>query len=199
VNLADASSLVAYQPYWQRFFNSGSFVLRTTSDPGRVFAGVGAAIRAIDPELPIPALRTMDDLVAESVAARRFQMMLVLLFAGIAVFLASLGIFGVLSHAVAQQTGEIGVRMALGAAPASIGRLVLRQGLTPVALGIAAGTVASVPVGRALRGFLFGVTPTDAVTYVAVALFLSFVAIIAVLIPARRAASVDPIVALRYE
>jgi ABC-type antimicrobial peptide transport system permease subunit len=89
--------------------------------------------------------------------------------------------------------------MALGAAPASISRLVLRQGLTPVALGIAAGTVASVPVGRALRGFLFGVTPTDAVTYVGVALFLSFVAIVAVLIPARRAALVDPIVALRYE
>jgi predicted permease len=199
VNLADVSSLVVYEPYWQQSFNGGSFVIRTAGDSGRVFAGVRAAIRAIDPQLPIPALRTMDDLVAESVAARRFQMMLVLLFSVIAVFLASLGVFGVLSHAVAQRTGEIGVRMALGAAPSSISRLVVRQGLMPVALGIAAGIVGAVPVGRALRGFLFGVTPTDPVTYVGVAALLSFVAIVAILVPARRAAAVDPIVTLRYE
>ena len=141
----------------------------------------------------------MDEIVAESVAQRRFQMTLVLLFAMAALLLASLGIYGVVSYSVVQRTGEMGIRMALGAPLAGIRSLVLRQSLQPVALGLVVGMAASIPLGRVLSSLLFGIGAGDPVTIAGVVAILSVVAVVASYIPARRATRVDPITALRYE
>jgi ABC-type antimicrobial peptide transport system permease subunit len=141
----------------------------------------------------------MDEIVAESVAQRRFQMALVLLFGATALLLASLGIYGVVSYTVAQRTNEMGIRMALGAPRSGIRSLVLRQSLPPVMLGMGVGVVASLALSRVLSSLLFGIGPGDPVTILAVIGVLSAVAIAAAYIPARRATQVDPITALRYE
>ncbi len=141
----------------------------------------------------------MEDIVAESVAQRRFQMNLILLFAVAALLLASLGIYGVVSYSVAQRTNEMGVRMALGARPAAICHMVLRQNLLPVAIGLGAGVIASMALGRLLGSLLFGVSTGDPITILGVVGLLSAVAAAATLIPARRATHVDPVTALRYE
>jgi len=199
VSLNKAPSLTVYMPYWQTFFGGASLAVRTAMDPRAASSAIRTAIRQIDPELPIPAFRTMEDIVAESVAQRRFQMNLVLLFAAAAMLLASLGIYGVVSHSVAQRTNEMGVRMALGARPAAIRRMVLRQSLLPVAFGLAAGVSASMALGRLLGSLLFGVSTGDPVTILGVVGLLIAVAAAATIIPARRATHVDPVTALRYE
>jgi putative ABC transport system permease protein len=199
VSLNKAPSLTVYMPYWQTFFGGASLAVRTAMDPRAASSAIRTAIRQIDPELPIPAFRTMEDIVAESVAQRRFQMNLVLLFAAAAMLLASLGIYGVVSHSVAQRTNEMGVRMALGARPAAIRRMVLRQSLLPVAFGLAAGVSASMALGRLLGSLLFGVSARDPITVLGVVALLSAVAAAATLIPAHRATHVDPVTALRWE
>jgi ABC-type antimicrobial peptide transport system permease subunit len=186
-------------PYWQRFQNQASLAVRTSIDPLAASSAIRAAIRQVDRELPVPAFRTMEDIVAESVAQRRFQMSLVLLFAGAALLLASLGIYGVVSYSVAQRTNEMGIRMALGAQPGNIRRLVLRQSLLPVCAGLVAGVMASVALGRVLGGLLFGVRAWDPATISAVLTLLIAVAATATLPPVRRATRVDPASALRYE
>ena len=199
VSLNKAPTLTVYTPYWQRFYGQVSLAVRTAMDPLGASSAIRGAIRQIDPELPIPAFRTMEDIVAESVAERRFQMSLVLLFAVVAMLLASLGIYGVVSYSVAQRTNEMGVRMALGARPAAIRRMVLRQNLLPVAIGLGAGVCASMALGRLLGSLLYGVSAGDPITILGVAGLLSAVAAAATLIPARRATHVDPVTALRYE
>lgn len=199
VSLNKAPTLTVYMPYWQSFFNQASLAVRTAMNPLGASSAIRGAVRQIDPELPVPAFRTMEDIVAESVAQRRFQMSLVLLFAVVAVLLASLGIYGVVSYSVAQRTNEMGVRMALGARPAAIRHMVLRQNLLPVAIGLAAGVSASMALGRLLGSLLFGVSAGDPITILGVVGLLSAVAAAATLIPARRATHVDPVTALRYE
>jgi predicted permease len=199
VSLNKNPSATVYLPYWQRNFNQASLAVKTAMQPLAASSAIRAAIRAVDPELPVPAFRTMDEIVTESVAQRRFQMTLVLLFGLTALLLASLGIYGVVSYSVAQRTNEMGIRMALGAPRAGIRSLVLRQSLPPVVLGLGAGVIASLALGRMLSSLLFGIGAVDPLTIFAVIALLSAVAIVAAYIPARRATQVDPITALRYE
>jgi putative ABC transport system permease protein len=199
VSLNKNPSATVYLPYWQRNFNQASLAVKTAMEPLAASSAIRAAIRAVDPELPVPAFRTMDEIVTESVVQRRFQMTLVLLFGLTALLLASLGIYGVVSYSVAQRTNEMGIRMALGAPRAGIRSLVLRQSLPPVVLGLGAGVIASLALGRMLSSLLFGIGAVDPLTIFAVIALLSAVAIVAAYIPARRATQVDPITALRYE
>ncbi|HWY47741.1 MAG TPA: ABC transporter permease, partial [Bryobacteraceae bacterium] len=143
VSLNKNPSATVYLPYWQRSSNQASLAVKTAMEPSAASSAIRKAIREVDPELPVPAFRTMDEIVAESVAQRRFQMTLVLMFAVTALLLASLGIYGVVSYSVAQRTNEMGIRMALGASRAGIRSLVLRQSLPPVMLGLGVGVVAS--------------------------------------------------------
>jgi len=199
VSLDKNPSPTVYLPYWQRNFNQVSLAVRTEMPPLAASSAIRSAIRAVDPELPVPAFRTMDEIVSESVAQRRFQMTLVLLFGLTALLLASLGIYGVVSYSVAQRTSEMGIRLALGASSGGIRTLVLRQSLPPVVLGLGAGVVASLALGRVLSSLLFGIGVGDPVTIAGAIALLSTVAIVAAYIPARRATRVDPITALRYE
>ena len=199
VSLNKNPSATVYLPYWQRNFNRASLAIKTAIAPLAASSEIRAAIRAIDPELPVPAFRTMDEIVAESVAQRRFQLTLVLLFGVTALLLASLGIYGVVSYSVAQRTNEMGIRMALGAPVASIRSLVLRQSLPPAILGLGAGIVASVALSRVLSSLLFGIGATDPLTIAGVCALLGGVTLVAAYIPARRATEVDPITALRYD
>ena len=141
----------------------------------------------------------MQQIVAASVAQRRFQLTLVILFAGIGLVLASLGIYGVVSYSVEQRRGEMGIRMALGATGLGLRALVLRQGLAPVVMGLAAGVAGAIAMGRILQGLLFGVQVTDPLTLAAVAAILLAVAAAACYLPARRVTRGDPLAALRYE
>jgi putative ABC transport system permease protein len=199
VSLNKKPSLTVYVPYWQRNFNQESLVVKTAMDSRAAWTAIRAAIRQADPELPVPAFQTMDEIVSGSVAQRRFQMTLVLLFAVVAMLLACLGIYGVVSYSVAQRANEMGIRMALGARPVAIRGMVLRQALLPVAAGLGAGVLASLALGRILGSMLFGVTAADPITILAVVALLSLVAAAASYIPARRATEIDPLNALRYE
>jgi predicted permease len=192
--------MTVYLPYWQRRTWSGpSLAVTTGVDPAAVSSAIRGAIRHIDPELPVPQFQTMAQIVDESMAQRRFQMNLVLLFAAGALVLASLGIYGVVSYSVALRTNEMGIRMALGARSADVLMMIVREGMAPVAAGLSGGLVASLAAGRLLSGLLYGVAAVDTVTITGVVLTLTIVAALASLIPARRATRVDPVTALRYE
>jgi ABC-type antimicrobial peptide transport system permease subunit len=155
-------------------------------------------VRNLDPEVP-PSLGTFAKIFSESLKSRRFNLLLVGVFAGAALLLAVVGMYGVMAYSVAQRTGEIGVRMALGASPSNVLRLVLGQGLWTTAAGITVGILGSFALTRTMESLLFGLSPTDPVTFAGVALLLAFVALLASYLPARRAMRVDPMVALRYE
>src|SRR5262249_15511476 len=156
-----------------------SLVVKTTTDLAAASSAIRNVIHSIDPELPLSAFRTMDEAVWDSVAQQRFQMSVVLLFAAAALVLASLGIYGVVSYAVAQRTTEIGIRMALGAPARRIRWMVLRQSMAPVAIGLGAGLTGSVGLGRLLGHLLFGITTSDPVTLSAVVVLLMTVAMVA--------------------
>ena len=174
-------------------------VVRTRHDPQRIAHAVEAALHRVDPDQAVSDVETMDTVFTDSVARPRFQMALLLIFAGIAVLLATIGVYGVVSYSVSQRTQEIGIRVALGARSADVLRLVLREGLLLGGLGVAVGLATAVVSTRLLRTLLFEVTPTDPATLGAVAGLILVVAVGAALWPARRAARVDPTVALRYE
>jgi putative ABC transport system permease protein len=190
---------MAYYPYWQRVPDGVALVVRTFGDPAGTAGALRAALRSEDQQLPIQAIRTMEEVVDRSVAQRRFQLILMSIFAASALLVASLGIYGVVSYSVARRRNEIGIRMALGAQRSQLLGLVIRQGMTPVIVGLAAGVGVALLLGEAIRGLLFGVEPTDPVTIAAVAAVLLLVGALACLIPARRAASTDPVAALRFE
>jgi putative ABC transport system permease protein len=156
-------------------------------------------VRAVDTDLPIYAVRPLEEVVARASASRRFAMLLVGLFGVAALVLAALGIYGVIAYTVGQQRHELGIRLALGAAPASVLRMVLLDGLRLTAIGLACGMAAAIAAARLLAGLLFGVGPADPMTYAAITILLTLVALAACWIPARRAASVDPLIALRLD
>jgi putative ABC transport system permease protein len=189
----------AYYPYWQRVPSGAALVVRTTGDPKATGGAVRAALRGADAQLSIPAIRSMEEVMDLSVAQRRFQLTLMIVFAGSALLVASLGIYGVVSYSVARRRNEIGIRMALGAKRSRLLGLVVRQGMLPVVVGLSIGLAAGLFVGRALRGLLFAVQPADPATITGVTLVLLVVAGLACLLPARRAASTDVIAALRFE
>lgn len=188
-----------YYPHAMRSFSGMTLAIRTTSDPLSLTGAVREAVRSIDRDQPVYRIRTMDELVAAARAPARFTLLLLLVFAGVAAVLAVVGIYGVISHAVTERTHEIGVRMALGADASDVLKLVVGQGLILTLIGIAIGLIASLVVTRVMTGLLYGVTATDAVTFVSVPFLLTGVALAASFVPARRAMSVDPMTALRHE
>lgn len=174
-------------------------VIRTTSDPQRLISIARAKVREIDSNVPISNVNTMAQLVAQSVAQRRFGMFLVGIFAALALVLAVVGIYGVVSYSVAQRTSEIGVRMALGASGKDVLKLVLKNGMTLALIGVGIGLAGAFAVTRLMTAMLFEVKPTDVATFAIVSVGLIVVALLACYVPARRAMRVDPLVALRYE
>jgi putative ABC transport system permease protein len=194
------AGLELYVPYEQTPFNSMQLVLRTKEgDPAALAAPLRAAVREIDKDVPLYEVKTMEQLVADSVARQRFSMTLLAAFAGLALALAAVGIFSVMSFLVAQRTHEIGVRVALGAQARDILRMVVRYGMGLALAGVAAGLAGAFALTRLMSGLLYGVSATDPVTFAGVSLLLVVVALAACLVPARRATKVDPMVALRYE
>jgi predicted permease len=199
-SLQKQANPTVYLPYWQRFDQRRcTLIVRTSMEPSVIASAVRAEIRWLDPELPVQQFRTMDEIVSSSVGQRRFQLTLVMLFAAIALLLAALGIYGVVSYSVAQRKNEMGIRVALGATGSDLRSLVLRQGLAPVVIGLATGLAAALAMGRVLSGLLFGVAATDPLTMGTVAAVLLTVAAMACYFPALRATRSDPLVALRYE
>lgn len=189
-----------YVPYAQDpTWGALSLVVRTSGEPTATASSVREAIRAVDKTIPTYNLRTMNDVVATSAAPRRLPMLLLSVFAGVAMLLAMLGIYGITSYYVTQRTHEIGLRMALGAQIVDVLKLVLTRAMWLAAIGIGIGVAGAVAVTRYLATLLFGVQPIDVVTFTGVALVLVVVALLACWIPARRAAKIDPLIALRYE
>jgi putative ABC transport system permease protein len=179
---------------------STNLVVRTSSpDPRVLAAAVRGELAAVDREQPVSAVRTMEEVVSRSVAQQRFRTLLLAAFAGMALLLAGVGIYGVIAYSVTHRTREIGIRMALGAGAADILKMVVGQGMALALAGVAVGLLAALALTRVLSSLLFGVTATDAVTFAAVSLLIAAVALLACLLPARRATKVDPMVALRYE
>lgn len=198
-DLEKSSPFTVYQPYWTTNNTRFALVLRTPADPAAIIGGARAVLRALDPDLPFPPAATMEQVLEDSVASRRFQTVLVVSFAGAALLLASLGIYGVISCSVARRTPEIGVRIALGARGPQLVALVVRQGMTPVILGLAAGLAGALAAGRLIASQLFAVSPNDPLELSTVAALLLMVALCACWIPARRATRIDPLRALRCE
>ncbi len=174
-------------------------VMRTSGEPTAIAAAALESIREIDKDLPNPQARTMETVLAASIAERRSNMVLLGVFAVLALILTGLGIYGVISYSVTQRTQEIGIRMALGAQSRDVLQLVIRQGMSLVLIGLCIGLVGAIALTRVIATLLFGVGAKDPLTFVAVAALLSIVAFVACYIPARRATKVDPLVALRYE
>jgi predicted permease len=190
-----------YSPYpqaapWKRWM---TLVARTQSDPAGMTQAVKEQVWRVDSQLPLTKVQTMDEVAAASFAARRFNMLLLAIFAGLALVLAAVGIYGVMSYAVTQRTQEIGIRMALGAQASDVLKLIVRNGMTLTLIGTAAGLAGAFALTRLMEAMLFGVTPTDVGTFATVSLVLIVVALLACYLPARRATKVDPLVALRYE
>src|SRR6185312_407597 len=188
-----------YIPYWQRPQYSSSILVRTGMGPAGIASSMRKAIWSVDGEVPVPKERTLEQVMSASVARRRFQMLLVLLFAAAALALAAFGTYGVVSFAVARRSSEMGIRMALGAQRGDVLRMVLWQGMTPVFAGLFAGAVAALAIGRYVASLLFEVSPRDPLAFGIAAATLLAVSAAACLIPARRATLVDPIDALRFD
>ena len=186
--------------YWvTRFMRGLSVVMRTTGDPMSLVPAARRAIRAVDPAVPLVEPQRMTTLVSDSVAQPRFRSTLLVSFAGLAMLLAIVGIYGVVGFNVEQRTHEISVRMALGAPRAAVVGLILRQESIPVVIGVVVGLAGAIAVGRAMRGLLFNVEPADPVTFIAMPVLLGAVALVACLVPARRALDVEPANALRAQ
>ncbi|HEX8775378.1 MAG TPA: ABC transporter permease [Pyrinomonadaceae bacterium] len=198
----DLNSEIRPMVYWthpELAYSSMTIVLRTAGEPMSLAAATQREIQAIDPDQPVSDIRTMEQLLSASVARTRFNALLLALFAGLALILASVGIYGVMAYSVVQRTREIGIRIALGAEARDVVRMIVGQGMILTLVGIGLGLVAAFALTRLMSSLLFGVSATDPLTFAVVSLLLSAVAFLACYIPARRATKVDPMVALRYE
>jgi putative ABC transport system permease protein len=186
-----------YVPHAQDFqWNFMGLVIRTAGDPSAFATTLRREVQAIDKDQPVYNVRTMDDVVANSLGTRRVSMQLFAVFACAALLLAAIGIYGVMAYSVTQRTHEIGLRMALGAQKSDVLGLVIRQGMTLTVIGVIVGLAGAFALTRVIGNLLYGVTATDPATFVAIPLLLLFVALLACYLPARRAARLDPIRAL---
>jgi putative ABC transport system permease protein len=198
-DLETAPDLQAYIPHAQWTDSYMLLVVRATAEPGALTGPVRQVIHSLDPDVPLHKITTMRQLVSASAAQRRFTLLLIAVFAAVALLMAAIGLYGVMAYSVTQRTREIGIRVALGAQGADVLRLVVRQGLRLVTLGVALGLMAALALTRLMKKLLFEVSATDPVTFAGVAALLALVALLACWIPARRATRVDPMVALRTE
>jgi putative ABC transport system permease protein len=188
-----------FRPYSQAVWPTMTITVRTATEPLAIAGSVRTALARIDPDQPVSRIRTMDQVIEESIGSRRFPMLLLALFSAVALALAAIGVYGVVSYVVSQRTREIGIRMALGARAAQVIRLVVQRSLVPIVAGVVFGIAGSLAASRLLTALLFHVEPGDPAVLGAIVLVLGASAIAACLVPARRAASVDPLVVLRDE
>ncbi len=191
--------LEVYTPFWQTSVNSASVVVRTGLPPDRVASSMRTLVRDLDPVVAVAEVRTMNQVLSQATAERRFQTLLLTLFGGVALFLSLVGLYALMAYSVQQRTAEMGIRMALGAQPGSVMRLVLKQGSRLALAGIALGFVCAWALTRSIASMLFEVAPTDAPTFLGVAVLFCTVALAACYVPARRATRVDPMVSLRCD
>jgi putative ABC transport system permease protein len=195
----DSKRVQGYFPYAQIPGGGMTVIIKASGDPNQLIAAVRQQVKVIDPDQPIYSIRTMDEIRAESVAPERLNLTLLSIFAGIALVLAIVGIYGVMSYSVTQRTHEIGIRMAIGAQPRDLFRMVIAQGMMLALIGVGVGLVGAFALTRLMTTMLFGVEPTDPATFAAIAVLLTAVALVACYVPGRRATKVDPVVSLRYE
>jgi ABC-type antimicrobial peptide transport system permease subunit len=189
----------AYVPFPQRSYPNSTLLVKTDGDPSALVAPIRENIREHDPEIPLARFRTMDDVIDQSVAPRRFQLQLVAVFALLTALLSGLGVFGVMAYSVAQRRGEIGIRLALGIPPREILLRVLRDALQITAVGLAIAAPLAWLAGRFLRSFLYGVTPYDPLALTSAGAIIVVTALAAAAAPGFRASRVNPMVALRHE
>jgi predicted permease len=197
--LEQGPTLAVYIPYYGATFSPAHFVLHTTGSRAVLVPRLRALLSEIDPNLPLANVQSLDEMVGESVASRRFTMLLLAVFAAVAVLLALAGVYGVLSYSIARRRAEIGMRIALGASRASVLRLVMGQGMRPVLFGLVLGLAGALALSRVMTGLLFEVTPADPATYIGVAVLLALAAGVSCYLPARSATRLDVVAALREE
>jgi putative ABC transport system permease protein len=185
---------VYYTGGWSRHL-----VIRTSSSPSALARAVVQEVHKADPNLPVANVMALDDLLSDSVSSRRFSTFLLGLFAALGLLLAAVGIYGVMSYVVSLRTGEIGIRMALGAQPADIWSLIVGRGARLALAGVVIGLIGAFALTRSIASMLFGVQPNDAVSFAGMAFLLISIALLACYVPARRAMRLDPVVALRHE
>jgi putative ABC transport system permease protein len=185
--------------YLPSYFQSSTLVVRTAGDPRSLTQAIREQVLAVDPNQPVYDIKTMEERVSMTLETRRFAVVLLAIFSTLALLMAAIGLYGVLAFAVTQRTREIGIHMALGAQGRDMLRMVIKQGMSLVFLGVVTGVAAAYALTRTMRSLLFEVSTTDALTFVVVPLVLLAVGFVACYIPARRATKVDPLVALRYE
>ncbi len=195
----DSMRVQGYFPFLQIPNGGMTVIIKGSSDPNQMMAAVRQQIKGIDPDQPIYSVRTMHEIRAESVASERLNLTLLSIFAGLALALAIVGIYGVMSYAVTQRTHEIGIRMAIGAQSKHVFQMILGQGMALALIGIGLGLIGAFALTRLMTTMLFGIEPTDPLTFGAIAILLTTVALLACYIPGRRATKVDPVVSLRYE
>jgi putative ABC transport system permease protein len=188
-----------YYAYMQRPRWASYFVIRTDADATSIVGAVRSRMLAVDKDVPVLNVAAIDQLVSAALREPRFNTVLIGVFAGLALLLASVGLYAVIAYSVTQRTHEIGVRITVGAGQRDIFRLIVGQGMILALIGVAIGLAASMALTRAMSSLLFGVSATDPLTFAAIALLLTFVSLVACYVPARRAMRVDPMVALRHE
>jgi putative ABC transport system permease protein len=195
----DSNRVQGYFPFFQLPFSGMTVIIKSSGDPNSLIGTAREQVKNVDPEQPIYNVRTMHDIRAESIASERLNLTLFSIFAGIALVLAVVGIYGVMSYSVTQRTHEIGIRMAIGAQPRDVFRMILGQGMILAFIGIGVGLVAAYLLTRLMATMLFNITPTDPATFAVIAVVLATVALLACYLPGRRATKVEPVVSLRYE
>ena len=195
----DSNRVQGYFPFWQAPTTAMAVIMKASGDPNQLIASAREQVKQVDPDQPIYNIKTMDEIRAESVAGERLNLTLFSIFAGIALLLAIVGIYGVMSYTVTQRTHEIGIRMAIGAQQRDVFKMIMGQGMMLALIGIAIGLVGAFALTRLMATMLFGVTATDPTTFGAIAILLTIVALLACYLPGRRATKVDPVVSLRYE
>jgi putative ABC transport system permease protein len=195
----DSKRVQGYFPFAQLGNGGMTVIVKGQSDPNQLVSALREQVKAVDPDQPIYNIRTMDEIRSESVASERLNLTLLSIFAGIALVLAIVGIYGVMSYTVTQRTHEIGIRMAIGAQPRDVFKMVIGQGMLLALIGVGLGLIGAFALTRLMATMLFDVAPTDPVTFAVIAVLLTSVALVACFIPGRRATKVDPVISLRYE